>query len=74
MKGYFSKVLVASCLVAVTWLPAFAKATVYRVDPQHSSAQFGVTHLMISQVRGEFHALNGTVNVDESDVQSPRSR
>ena len=30
MKGYFSKVLVASCLVAVTWLPGFAKATVYK--------------------------------------------
>src|SRR6516162_11432192 len=68
MKGNFSKVLVASCLVAVTWLPAFANATVYKVDPQHSSAQFAVTHLMISEVRGEFHALNGTVNVDESDV------
>ena len=68
MKACSSKVLVASCLVAVTWLPAFAKATVYKVDPQHSSAQFGVTHLMISKVRGEFHALNGTVNVDESDV------
>ena len=68
MKACSSKVLVASCLVPVTWLPAFAKATVYKVDPQHSFAQFGVTHLMISKVRGEFHALNGTVNVDESDV------
>ena len=46
----------------------FCEGYSLQVDPQHSFAQFGVTHLMISKVRGEFHALNGTVNVDESDV------
>jgi polyisoprenoid-binding protein YceI len=45
-----------------------AGPTSYKIDPRHSSAQFAVTHLMISKVRGEFHALNGTVNVDEGDV------
>src|SRR5262249_56113089 len=37
MKACSSKGLVASCLVAVTLLPAFAKATVYKLHPPHRS-------------------------------------
>jgi len=58
----------AGWLAAVACLPSFAKATAYKIDPQHSSAQFAVTHLMISKVRGEFHAVNGTVSVDDADI------
>ena len=68
MKGYFSRVLIGAGLAAVLSLPAFAGVTTYKLDPRHSSAQFAVTHLMISTVRGEFHAVNGTVNVDDSDI------
>ena len=60
--------LVAGWLAAVACLPSFAKATAYKIDPQHSSAQFAVTHLMISNVRGEFHAVNGTVSLDDADI------
>jgi polyisoprenoid-binding protein YceI len=68
MKVYFLKGLLTGGLGIVLWLPAFAKVTAYKVDPQHSSAQFAVTHLMISKVRGEFHAVNGKVSVDEGDI------
>ena len=68
MSGYFSRAVVGGGLAAVLVLPVFAGTTTYKIDPQHSSAQFAVTHLMISKVRGEFHAVNGMVNVDDNDI------
>lgn len=46
----------------------FGATTTWQIDPKHSSAQFAVTHLMISTVRGEFHQVSGTVIVDNSDI------
>jgi polyisoprenoid-binding protein YceI len=68
MKLYFPRLVIGGALAAVLGLPAFAGSTTYKIDPQHSSAQFAVTHLMISKVRGEFHAVNGTVTVDTTDI------
>jgi polyisoprenoid-binding protein YceI len=68
MRGHFTKVIVAGGFAAVLALPVLAGVKTYKIDPQHSSAQFAVTHLMISKVRGEFHAVNGTVNIDEGDI------
>ena len=68
MKGYFSRIAVGAALAALLSLPAFAGTTTYQIDPRHSSAQFAVTHLMISTVRGEFHGVTGAVVVDDSDV------
>jgi polyisoprenoid-binding protein YceI len=68
MRGHFTKVMVAGGFAAVLALPVLAGVKTYKIDSQHSSAQFAVTHLMISKVRGEFHAVNGTVNIDESDI------
>jgi polyisoprenoid-binding protein YceI len=39
----------------------------YQIDPAHSSAQFSVRHLMISNVRGEFSQLSGTVLLDPAN-------
>ena len=55
-------------LAAALALPASAGTTTYQIDPRHSSAGFGVTHLMISTVRGEFHGVAGTVVVDDTDI------
>ena len=68
MNGPFSKAAILAGLAAAIALPASAGTTTYQIDPRHSSAGFGVTHLMISTVRGEFHGVTGTVVVDDSDV------
>jgi polyisoprenoid-binding protein YceI len=60
-------VLVAGLAAAFT-LPAVAGTTTYQIDPRHSSAEFGVNHLMISTVRGEFHGVTGTVIVDDANI------
>jgi len=38
--------------------------TTYQIDTAHSSAQFSVRHMMISNVRGDFTKLSGTVTYD----------
>jgi polyisoprenoid-binding protein YceI len=68
MNGPFSKAAIIAGLAASIALPASAGTTTYQIDPRHSSAGFGVTHLMISTVRGEFHGVTGTVVVDDSDI------
>jgi len=60
--------LITVGLAGLLSFPAFAGTTTWQIDPKHSSAQFAVTHLMISTVRGEFHQLNGTVVVDDADI------
>ena len=68
MKLNYLRLAVTAGLAAVLALPASAGTTTWQIDPQHSSAQFGVTHLMISTVRGEFHGIKGTVVLDEQDI------
>lgn len=38
--------------------------TTYTIDPAHSGAHFKVRHMMISNVRGEFSKVSGTVKID----------
>ena len=38
--------------------------TSYTIDPAHSVADFKVRHLMVSNVRGEFSGVTGTVQFD----------
>jgi polyisoprenoid-binding protein YceI len=38
--------------------------TTYNIDPAHSSAHFSIRHMMITNVRGGFSGITGTVVVD----------
>jgi len=40
---------------------------IYQIDSAHSSAQFTVRHMMISNVRGEFTKLSGSIAYDAAD-------
>jgi polyisoprenoid-binding protein YceI len=42
--------------------------TTWNIDAVHSVAEFKVKHMMISNVKGQFTALSGVLNLDESDV------
>jgi polyisoprenoid-binding protein YceI len=39
-------------------------SAIYDIDPAHSGAHFSVRHMMISNVKGEFSKLSGTVTFD----------
>jgi polyisoprenoid-binding protein YceI len=42
--------------------------TTWNIDPAHSSAQFKVKHMMISNVKGEFTHIIGTLKLDGADI------
>lgn len=44
----------------------------YSIDPKHSSAQFKIRHMMISNVHGEFDAVSGTVEFDPAKPDATR--
>ena len=41
--------------------------TTWKLDPAHSSAEFKVKHMMISNVKGSFSGLSGALQLDEAD-------
>lgn len=47
---------------------ATAQTSTWNIDPAHSSAQFTVRHLGISNVRGAFTKVTGTVVLNEKDI------
>jgi polyisoprenoid-binding protein YceI len=49
-------------------LPRLAGASHWEIDPQHTSAQFAVRHLVVSTVRGTLGEVTGSVNLDETDI------
>ena len=42
--------------------------TTWSIDPVHSVAEFKVKHMMISNVKGQFPKVSGTLTLDESDL------
>jgi polyisoprenoid-binding protein YceI len=48
--------------------PQSATTTTWNLDPVHSVAEFKVKHMMISNVKGQFTRIKGTLNLDETNV------
>jgi polyisoprenoid-binding protein YceI len=42
--------------------------TSWTIDPAHTAVEFAVKHMMITTVKGRFAAVQGTVEIDETDV------
>jgi polyisoprenoid-binding protein YceI len=55
-------------IAALLLFPAFAQSETWTIDTPHSNAQFSVRHMMISNVKGEFNKVTGTVELDEKDI------
>lgn len=49
-------------------LPAFAFASTWTIDADHSNVGFKVRHLMVSNVKGSFEKHTGTVEIDDKDI------
>jgi polyisoprenoid-binding protein YceI len=49
-----------------------SQAVAYTIDPAHSTAGFKVRHLMVSNVRGEFSGIAGTVVFDAGTPEKSR--
>ena len=46
--------------------------TTWNIDPAHSVAEFKVKHMMISNVKGQFAKVSGTLTLDESELTNSR--
>ena len=58
----------ASLLATSTLLGSgFARASEWTIDTSHTTAQFSVRHLMVTDVKGTFSKVSGSVNLDDKD-------
>jgi len=57
-----------SAIVLLASLPALAQTSNWNIDPAHSTAQFTVRHMGISNVTGNFTKLTGSVVLNEKDI------
>lgn len=48
-------------------IPVFAQTATWKFDPAHSQVQFSVTHLVISEVTGNFRKFDGDVKTNGDD-------
>lgn len=55
-----------------TSTPSPVATTTWNVDPVHSTAEFRVKHLMISNVRGQFTGVTGKLTYDPNDLGKSR--
>jgi polyisoprenoid-binding protein YceI len=64
IAGLFAAILLVASAAAAqeTW----------EIDPAHSSVQFSVRHMMVSNVHGEFAKFSGRVYVDGKDFTKAR--
>ena len=61
----------ARLLLLVVPAALFGQGT-YTIDPAHSSAQFSVKHLMVSNVKGTFSGLKGSVMYDPNNLAASK--
>lgn len=60
--------VIAAFIALVALVPVTGRADTYEIDASHTSVQFSVRHMMISNVRGEFTRLSGKA---VGDVANP---
>ena len=46
--------------------------TTWNIDPAHSGAEFKVKHMMISNVKGSFPKVSGTLTLDDANLANSK--
>jgi polyisoprenoid-binding protein YceI len=62
------KWLATLALVVALASPSLAAPTQWTIDPAHSTAEFAVTHLEVSDVEGTFNKIAGSATIDDADL------
>lgn len=65
---WFRTLALFFAFLAFVALPADAQTSTWTIDPNHSTAQFTVRHLAISNVSGNFTKVTGTLVLNEKDI------
>jgi len=64
MKRYMTPMMVFFFLV----IPILSDAATWQMDPAHSSFQFKIRHLTVSNVKGDFSKFQGVAIIDDQDI------
>jgi len=64
MKRYITPMMVLLFLA----IPIFTDAATWQVDLAHSSFQFKIRHLTVSNVKGDFNKFQGVANIDDQNI------
>jgi polyisoprenoid-binding protein YceI len=59
---------IATITTIMAGFSSLASASMWQIDPAHTSAQFAVRHLMVSTVRGTLGKVTGSLNLDDAEV------
>jgi polyisoprenoid-binding protein YceI len=62
------RLFAALCVMATLAFPSLAATSQWNIDPAHSTAQFEVTHLELSDVQGTFTGVTGSATIDDDDL------
>src|SRR5215510_10909133 len=62
----FAGMMVFSAVV----FTGFARADNWTIDPAHSAVEFSVRHMMVSNVKGQFEKVSGTVSSNGTEPSS----
>lgn len=62
------RMLALISLVTALILPGTALATVWNIDPDHSTVGFKIRHLMVSNVNGHFTSYSGSIDLNDTDI------
>ena len=68
MKALLTRFVSVPAMMAILAASGVAATSPWRIDPQHTAAQFSVRHLTISTVRGQFSNVKGAVQWDDEDI------
>jgi len=68
MKRYIA-LMIGLFVLAV---PVLTDAVTWEMDPAHSSFQFKIRHLTVSNVKGDFSKSRGVVVIDDKDITQLR--
>ena len=64
MKRYITPVIALLFLA----IPIFTYAATWQMDPAHSSFEFKIRHLTVSNVKGDFSKFKGVVMMDDQNI------
>jgi len=72
MTPWISKTAIAIAIAIVVALPVLAHADTWQIDSSHTSVEFTVRHMMISNVKGQFQKTTGTITANGNDPASAK--
>jgi polyisoprenoid-binding protein YceI len=68
MSRFSLTLITVLALIATAAAQTGSSSATWKIDPNHSAAQFSVRHLGVSTVRGAFSKVSGSANYDPGDL------